>query len=102
MTAVEQRSNEDQIADPGTWPNTPQATPAGAARQVEHDGLELIARELGSAAKGSVIETSFDREQAALIVDPEQVLDVLSWLRDQPGQEYRFLAALHAAAGRFV
>jgi NADH-quinone oxidoreductase subunit C len=60
-------------------------------------GLELIARELNSAAEGSVIDTSFDRDQAALIVNPEHVLEVLTWLRDQPGQEYRFLAALHAA-----
>ena len=60
-------------------------------------GLELIARGLNSMAKGSVIDTSFDREQAALIVDPEHVLEVLSWLRDEPGQEYRFLSAVHAA-----
>jgi NADH-quinone oxidoreductase subunit C len=60
-------------------------------------GLELIARGLNSMAKGSVIDTSFDREQAALIVNPEHVLEVLSWLRDEPGQEYRFLSAVHAA-----
>ena len=60
-------------------------------------GLELIARGLNEAAKGSVIDTSFDREQAALIVNPERVLDVLTWLRDEPGQEYRFLSAVHAA-----
>ena len=60
-------------------------------------GLELIARGLNKAARGSVIDTSFDREQAALIVNPEHVLDVLSWLRDEPGQEYRFLSAVHAA-----
>jgi NADH-quinone oxidoreductase subunit C len=32
-----------------------------------------------------------------LVVDPEQVLDVLRWLRETPGQEYRFLSSLHAA-----
>ena len=60
-------------------------------------GLELIARELNSVAKGSVIDTSFDREQAALIIDPAHVLEILTWLRDEPGQEYRFLSAVHAA-----
>ncbi|MGI9556471.1 MAG: NADH-quinone oxidoreductase subunit C [Solirubrobacterales bacterium] len=60
-------------------------------------GLELIARDLNKVAKGSVLDTSFDREQAALIVDPEHVLAVLTWLRDEPGQEYRFLSAVHAA-----
>ena len=39
----------------------------------------------------------FDREQAALLVDPEQILDVLPWLRETPGQRYRFLSSLHAA-----
>jgi NADH-quinone oxidoreductase subunit C len=60
-------------------------------------GLELIAHELNSVAKGSVIDTSFDREQAALIIDPAHVLEVLTWLRDEPGQEYRFLSAVYAA-----
>ena len=58
-------------------------------------GLELIARGLNSMAKGSVIDTSFDREQAALIVDPEHVLEVLSWLRDEPGQEQQCRDVLH-------
>jgi NADH-quinone oxidoreductase subunit C len=60
-------------------------------------GLELIARELNGVAKGSVLGTSYDREQAALSVDPRSVLEVLGWLRETPGQEYRFLASLHAA-----
>jgi len=60
-------------------------------------GLELIAQELNDAHPGSVLETYHDRGQACLIVDPEQVLAVLGWLRDTPGQEYRFLASLHAA-----
>ncbi|MGI9020932.1 MAG: NADH-quinone oxidoreductase subunit C [Solirubrobacterales bacterium] len=60
-------------------------------------GLELIAQELNGAHAGSVIETYHDRGQACLIVDPEQVLGVLKWLRDTPGQEYTFLASLHAA-----
>jgi len=60
-------------------------------------GLELIAGELNDAHPGSVLETYHDRGQACLIVDPGQVLAVLGWLRDTSGQEYWFLASLHAA-----
>ena len=60
-------------------------------------GLELIAQEINDAHAGAVIETSFEHDHATLIVDPEQVLDALRWLRDTPGQEYRFLSSLHAA-----
>jgi NADH-quinone oxidoreductase subunit C len=58
-------------------------------------GLELIATELNQAAGGSVLGTYHEHGQACLIVDPEQVLDVLGWLRDAPGQEYRALSSLH-------
>ena len=58
-------------------------------------GLELIAQELNDAHPGSVLGTYHERGQACLIADPEQVLTVLGWLRDTPGQEYRFLASLH-------
>jgi NADH-quinone oxidoreductase subunit C len=58
-------------------------------------GLELIAGELRDAYPGSVLGTYHEHGQACLIVDPEQVLAVLAWLRDTPGQEYRFLASLH-------
>lgn len=58
-------------------------------------GLELIAHELDDVAGGSVLGTTHERGQACLIVDPERTLDVLGWLRDAPGQEYRFLASLH-------
>ena len=58
-------------------------------------GLELIAQELGDAHQGSVLGTYHEHGQACLIVDPEQVLAVLGWLRDTPGQEYTFLASLH-------
>jgi NADH-quinone oxidoreductase subunit C len=58
-------------------------------------GLELIAHELNDAGEGSVLGTYHEHGQACLIVDPERVLDVLAWLRDTPGQEYRFLASLH-------
>ncbi|MCW2988620.1 MAG: hypothetical protein JWM24_1558 [Solirubrobacterales bacterium] len=60
-------------------------------------GLELIRGEIERDHPGAVLATSFDREQAALIVDPARILDVLSWLRDTPGQRYTFLSSLHAA-----
>jgi NADH-quinone oxidoreductase subunit C len=60
-------------------------------------GLELIRGELNEAHPDAVLETSHDNGQAALIADPAKVLEVLSWLRDTPGQEYRFLSSLHAA-----
>ena len=58
-------------------------------------GLELIAQELNDAHSGSVRGTYHEHGQACLIVEPDRVLDVLGWLRDTPGQEYRFLASLH-------
>jgi NADH-quinone oxidoreductase subunit C len=60
-------------------------------------GLELIAQELGEAHPGAVLGTYHEHGQACLIVEPSQVLDALRWLRDTPGQEYRFLASLHGA-----
>lgn len=60
-------------------------------------GLELIAHEVNDRHDGAVTGTSFERAQAALIVDPERIRDVLGYLRDAPGHEYRFLASLHAA-----
>jgi NADH-quinone oxidoreductase subunit C len=60
-------------------------------------GLELIAQELNSEVEGAVAGTYFERGQAALVVNPEQVLGTLRWLRDTPGQEYGFMASLHGA-----
>jgi NADH-quinone oxidoreductase subunit C len=60
-------------------------------------GLELIRGEIERDRPGAVLATSFDRGQAALVVDPARVLDVLGWLRDEPGQGYRFLSSLHVA-----
>jgi NADH:ubiquinone oxidoreductase subunit C len=60
-------------------------------------GLELIRAEIEQGHPGAVLDTSLNRGQAALVVDPERVLDVLRWLHDTPGQEYRFLSSLHAA-----
>jgi NADH-quinone oxidoreductase subunit C len=60
-------------------------------------GLELIRGEIEADHPGAVRETSFDRDQPALVVDPAQILAVLAWLRDAPGQGYTFLSSLHAA-----
>jgi NADH-quinone oxidoreductase subunit C len=60
-------------------------------------GLELIRGEIDRDCPGAVLATSFDRAQAALIVDPERVLEVLRWLAEQPGHRYDFLSSLHAA-----
>ncbi|HET6570743.1 MAG TPA: NADH-quinone oxidoreductase subunit C [Solirubrobacterales bacterium] len=60
-------------------------------------GLELIRGEIEQHHPGAVLDTSFDRDQPALVVDPAQILAVLAWLRDAPGQGYRFLSSLHAA-----
>jgi NADH-quinone oxidoreductase subunit C len=58
-------------------------------------GLELIAQELGDAHEGAILGTYHERGQACLIADPEQILEVLTWLRETPGQEYHFLASVH-------
>ena len=60
-------------------------------------GLELLRGEIERDAPGAVLATSFDRGQAALIADPERILDVLRWLRDTPGQRYTILSSLHVA-----
>jgi NADH-quinone oxidoreductase subunit C len=60
-------------------------------------GLELIRGEIEQDHPGAVLDTSFDRGQAALVVDPAQILAVLAWLCEAPGQGYRFLSSLHAA-----
>jgi NADH-quinone oxidoreductase subunit C len=60
-------------------------------------GLELIRGEIEHGHPGAVLETSFDRGRAALIVDPAQILAVLAWLLDSPGHEYAFLSSLPAA-----
>ena len=58
-------------------------------------GLELIAGELRDAHPDSVDSTYYEHGAACLIVDHEQILAVLTWLRETPGQEYRFLASVH-------
>ena len=60
-------------------------------------GLELIAKDLNETADGSVLGTYHEHGQACLIVNPDRIVDVLRWLRDTPGQEYRFLSSVHGA-----
>lgn len=60
-------------------------------------GLELIRGEIEADHPGAVLDTGFDRGQPALVVDPAQILAVLTWLREAPGQGYAFLSSLHAA-----
>jgi NADH-quinone oxidoreductase subunit C len=60
-------------------------------------GLELIRGEIELDHPGAVLDTSFDRDQPALVVDPAQILAVLRWLSEAPGQGYAFLSSLHVA-----
>ena len=60
-------------------------------------GLELLRGEIDVDAPGAVLATSYAKERAVLIVDAAKVRDVLTWLRDTPGQGYRFLSSLHVA-----
>ncbi len=60
-------------------------------------GLELIRAEIEQDHPGAILDTTFDRGQPALVIDPAQILVVLTWLREAPGQGYRFLSSLHAA-----
>ena len=55
-------------------------------------GLELIAQELRDADEGAVLDTSFVRDQAALLVAPAAVPGTLQALR---AKGYRFLASVH-------
>jgi NADH-quinone oxidoreductase subunit C len=55
-------------------------------------GLELIAQELRDADEGAVIDTSYFRDQAALLVAPDAVPGTLQRLR---ARGYRFLASVH-------
>ena len=59
-------------------------------------GLELIANDLRERRPGSITDTLHSRGSATLIVDPAHVLEVLTYLRDEPAQRYHFLASLHA------
>ncbi len=60
-------------------------------------GLELIRGEIESEHPGAILDSGFEHGCASLSIDPAQVLAVLDWLRDAPGQGYRFLSSLHAA-----
>jgi NADH-quinone oxidoreductase subunit C len=60
-------------------------------------GLELLRGEIDVDLAGVVLDTSYAKERAVLIVDPARVREALTWLRDTPGQGYRFLSSLHVA-----
>ena len=60
-------------------------------------GLELVAGEINALRPGAVLSTYHQHGQACLVIEPEAVRDVLTWLRDTPGQEYNFLSSLHGA-----
>ena len=55
-------------------------------------GLELTAQELQDADAGSILGTSFHRQRATLIANPERIQSVLEHLH---GKGYTFLASLH-------
>ena len=60
-------------------------------------GLELIRGEIEAAHPGAVLDTGFAQDRAVLSIAPEHLIGVLTWLREAPGQGYRFLSSLHAA-----
>lgn len=60
-------------------------------------GLELLRGEIDVDLPGVVLDTSYAKERAVLIVDPERIVEILTWLRDTPGQGYSFLSSLHVA-----
>ena len=60
-------------------------------------GLELIFAGINAEHPGAVLDTSYDRDQAALIVHPTHIRAVLTWLRDGEDQGYDFLASVHGA-----
>jgi NADH-quinone oxidoreductase subunit C len=60
-------------------------------------GLELLRGEIDADLTGAVLDTSYAKERAVLIVDADRIIDVLTWLKDTPGQGYRFLSSLHVA-----
>lgn len=60
-------------------------------------GLELIRGEIEQDHPGAILDTGFEHGAASMSIDSTQLLAVLGWLRDAPGQGYRFLSSLHAA-----
>ena len=60
-------------------------------------GLELIAHEVNDRHPEAIVGTTFEHGQAALLADPAQIREILGFLKDSPGHEYRFLASVHGA-----
>ena len=71
--------------------------PLGSCSVPDAPGLELIRGEIEAVHPGAILHTGFSQERAVLSINSEHVLAVLTWLRDAPGQGYRFLSSLHAA-----
>jgi NADH-quinone oxidoreductase subunit C len=59
--------------------------------------LELIRGEIEQDHPGAIIDTGFESGRAVLVADPVQILAVLRWLGEAPGQGYNFLSSLHVA-----
>ncbi len=76
-TAADPRGDRARRASP--WQRR------GRNEMPDAPGLELIAQSINEAREGTVAETSFEHDRAALIVDPEGVTDALRWLRDDRG-----------------
>jgi NADH-quinone oxidoreductase subunit C len=60
-------------------------------------GLELLRNEIVAELPGAVGDTSNRHGCAAMLADPAQILAVLGWLKETPGQRYDFLSSLHVA-----
>jgi len=58
-------------------------------------GLELIAQEVNTRHEGAVLGTSFEHGQATLLVSGDSIVEVLTYLKEAPGQEYDILSSLH-------
>ena len=61
-------------------------------------GLELIAQEVNTRHEGAVLGTSFEHAQATLLVGGDSIVEVLTYLKEAPGQEYDILSSLHGVA----
>lgn len=60
------------------------------------DGLRQVAEDLCARLGDEVVlATAYDREQACVQVDPENIIPVLAFLRDDSRHAYRFLASVH-------
>lgn len=59
--------------------------------------LEGILQSIESEVPGIEVEAICEHNQACLVVKPDHIIDLLRNLRDNPQQQYTFLASVHAA-----